>query len=217
MATVISPPFPPNAYQNLLDSHGNNAEQVFVDLCVPIAQRFLRQTGFFPNYTANLDTLLRNLWQILHTTSLPKPLAPAEVGEARDPDEERISFLLNELSEKSGKELSDALQILFYQVLVTLTQPEFKTCRLSYSEKDGEGCAVRQQKSFCEDRISGVHCEDCPYFTALSGDKHIKFLSKQWENPKELLEDHRELFLPEDFRFLRVFWFLHLRHRQPTS
>lgn len=211
MSLIVSPPFPPEAYQQILSGSGGNPENVFVDLGIPIAQRFLRQTGVFPRHTDKIEPLLRATWQVVHQRGLPKPLSKAEVGEALDPDESVILALQASVAQRLGLELPESLGTLLYQLLVTLTQPEFKACRLSYVEKNAEGTIERQSADYCEDRISGSHCEDCPYFVALSQDKHERFIGKQWEQGTADFEAKKGRFIPQDFRMLRIFWYLHIR------
>ena len=211
MSLIVAPPFPPDAYQKILTGSGGDPEAVFVDLGIPVAQRYLSQTGVFPQHTGLIEPMLRATWQIIHRQSLPQPLAKAETGEAQDPDEAKIADLQERVAQQTGRELPESLQTLLYQLLVMLTQPEFKACRLSYLEKGVDGTVERQKADYCEDRISGSHCEDCPYFVALSQEKHERFIGKQWtEDPAEY-EEQKSRFLPEDFRMLRIFWYLHIR------
>lgn len=213
MAWIVSPPFQDNSYQTILRDAGKGAREVFIDLTIPVAQRYLRQTRIFPQYTDQLQKLIGTIWDIVHLNPLPQPLNNREVGEAKDADEGLIQGLMGKIENQNGGPLPEPLQIFSFQILVTLTQPEFKTCRMSFTEKDAEGCISRQDRSYCADRISGSHCEDCPYFTALSQEKHEKFLSKLWAGDTSRLQEQLALFLPADFRFLRIFWYLHLRNQ----
>jgi len=211
MSLIVSPPFPPDAYQKILSGSGGDPQSVFTDLGIPIAQRFLQQTGVFPQHTDKIERLLRATWEIVHEAPLPTPLGKAETGEAVDPDESKIAALQERVAQRLGLELPESLQMLLYQLLVTLTQPEFKACRLSYLEKSVDGTIDRQKADYCADRISGSHCEDCPYYVALSQEKHERFIGKQWASGASDFEAAKNKFLPQDFRMLRIFWYLHIR------
>ncbi|MEO6569728.1 MAG: hypothetical protein ABIO94_13260, partial [Opitutaceae bacterium] len=81
---------------------------------------------------------------------------------------------------------------------------EFKVCRDSFREPSPDGICRRQQLARVRQRISGTHCIDCPYWTSLPAEKHLRFLDTQWQAAgRDELTAHLGIFLPEDFRRLR--------------
>ena len=211
MPLIIAPPFDDSAYERILSESGGDAESVFVELGIPIAQRYLQQIGVFPKHTDKVGELLKAVWQVAHERPLPRPLGRAETGEAKDPDEGRIRELIQTVEGKLDRDMPETLDVFTYQLLVMVTQEEFKACRLSYQAENVEGEVERQDADYCKDRISGSHCEDCPYFVALSQEKHERLMQKQWIAGAEAFEAEKATFLPSDYRMLRIFWYLHLR------
>ena len=81
--------------------------------------------------------------------------------------------------------------------------PEFKVCRDSFREVTADGSCRRQELERVRGRVSGTHCVDCPHWVALEPEAHSEFLAREWRAQPALLMEHRDIFLPEDFRALR--------------
>ena len=74
-------------------------------------------------------------------------------------------------------------------------------------------CTCRRQEfARVRLRISGAHCVDCPHWVALAPAQHEKYLAREWHGVVLDFTAHRGVFLPEDFRALRL-W-LHARARK---
>lgn len=217
MPLVISNPFQPGTYDRLVASCGGSPAKVFCALGKEITSRHFTQLKTIPPSDSYVSSLWDNLWITALAEGLPRPLANHEVGEPRTLDD---SYLFG-LAEKTLAYLPrhrthDLLSTLCVQVYTALLSPEFKACRQSYQARDSEGVCVRQTVDHCKDRISGSHCEDCPFFIALSQDQHRKLLARSFAPADQALwSSNIGLFLPEDFRALRIFWHLHIR--QPSS
>jgi hypothetical protein len=219
MAYVITSPFQPGSYERLVATCGGSPARVFNGILLELLKRCYVQQATPPPGDAYLNSLGEGLWETVLAEGLPVPLAAAEVGEPRTLED---SYLLA-LAEKTLARLprhrtEDLLRAFCIQILVALLSPEFKACRQSYQAVDaanGNTCA-RQSVDHCRDRISGSHCEDCPFFVALSQDQHRKLLARSFgASNQSVWSANTGLFLPEDFRALRVFWHLHIR--QPRS
>ncbi len=211
MPITIQAPFTPNSYKKILNSFDGKAQTVFVRLTQSITTRFFEQLELTPPSPAFIEKLLTNIWVLLKDEELPKPLPKNEIGTPQEPN----FNVLNELCDRClaivpKHRTEDHLRELIMQLFIALLSPEFRSCRLSYQDVDNDQKCIRQHRSHCVDRISGSHCEDCPYFVALSANQHTKLFKRSWQSD-DSFERNKELFLPEDFRALRIFWHLHLR------
>lgn len=217
MPIVISAPFQPGTYDRLVATCGGSPIRVLAEIGLEITKRFFSQQKTIPPSDAYITSLWEGIWTTTTDEGIPQPLAANEVGEPRTLDD---SYLFG-LAEKTLARLprhrtEDMLRTLCVQVFTALLSPEFKACRQSYQSKDSTDTCTRQNVEQCQDRVSGSHCEDCPFFVALSQDQHRKLLGRAFGPVNQTTwTSHLSLFLPEDFRALRIFWHLHLR--QPQS
>ena len=217
MPFIISTPFQPGSYDRLVATCGGSPEITFVSIGLELTKRFFAQQSILPPSDAYLTGLWQNLWSTTLAEGLPTPLASNEIGEPRTLAD---SYLLS-LAEKTLGGLprhrsEDLLRTLCIQILVALLSPEFRACRQNFQSKDSVGQCVRHSADHCRDRVSGSHCEDCPFYVALSRDQHRKLLGQSFGPSQQAAWNaHADIFLPEDFRALRIFWHLHLR--QPRS
>ena len=101
------------------------------------------------------------------------------------------------------------------QLVKACFYPEFKVCRDSFREVARDGSCRRQERERVRGRISGTHCVDCPHWVALAPAEHAEFLAREWRSDPEMLAANRGMFLPEDFRALRL-W-LHAAARRATG
>lgn len=158
--------------------------------------------------------MLKDLWIFSIQLGHPSALKVSEMGKPGDPHAETWATHTQALIDrwKLDRNQADLVTPVIEQLLLTILLPEFKACRQSYLEKEPLGdCIPRQEAEYCRERISGSHCEDCPYFTALSAEKHRKLLERSWESETSDFSKQVDVFLPDDFRFLRVFLHLHRR------
>jgi hypothetical protein len=81
---------------------------------------------------------------------------------------------------------------------------EFAICRDSYREVSSDGICRRQQLKKALGRVSGSHCVDCPYWTSLSEEEHAQRLGESWTADPGEFARNRSLYLPADFRALRL-------------
>ncbi len=213
---VISNPFQPGSYERIVAACGGSPVNAFTLIGLEIGKRFFKQQSVLPPSDTYLKSLWESIWSIVHAEGLPRPLPTNEMGEAITLDDSYLCDLVEKaLHSLPRHRADDLLRTLCFQVITALLAPEFKSCRQSYEEKDSTGACARQSLQECGDRVSGSHCEDCPFFIALSQDQHRKLLTRAFgsEHQNTFLSN-MGVFLPEDFRSLRIFWHLHLRQPQ---
>lgn len=217
MPIVISPPFQPGSYERILTTCGGTPIRAFVEIGLQITRRFFAQQAILPPSDAYVASLWEGIWATSLSEGPPAPLADNAIGEPRTLDDNYLlSLTESTLARLPRHRAEDTLRGLCFQVFITLLSPEFRTCRQSYQKDDATGVCPRQTVDHCRDRISGAHCEDCPFFVALSREQHRKLLGRSFGESRQAdWQAHTDLFLPEDFRALRIFWHLHLR--QPRS
>ena len=213
MAFVINLPFSPDAYEKLISQFGNSPTAAFESICKELLARLFQQQGIAPPNAKFIEQLANEIWRIVHREGLPEPLAKSEAGQPGETD----AAIYDQLSEDCLELLpehkaKDALKSFAYQMLVAMLNPEFRACRQSFQETSPDGTCARQDVDFCRDRVSGSHCEDCPYFVALSQSKNLKLLTRFWQNEGDSPEKKADIFLPEDFRSFRIFWYLYIRY-----
>jgi hypothetical protein len=198
-------------HQLLLADHGGaaGAFAVLVGACL---RRFLGQTGRPALPESLVAEYAARLWAAVNEAGLPRPLAAGESGRPGEMPADRVAALSARIFQ--GLELPARhadLAAPTRQLLKACLQPEFRQCRDSYREVVDAVCR-RQEFTRARERISGSHCVDCPYWTALRPDEHERLLKRTWVSgqPEELAR-HREVFLPGDFRALRTFIWRQIR------
>ena len=195
----------PEAHQRLIAVHGS-AEAAFVTLAVPCVRRFLAQNEQAPPPEDFLADYAARLWRVVNEAGLPPPLANDASGEPGEMSAERAADLAARvLAGLPSQERHPELDVPTRQLLKACLQPEFRQCRESYHEVVNGVCR-RQELKRVRARLSGSHCVDCPYWVALRPDQHRALLARSWVagDPAEL-DRHEAMYLPEDFRALRVF------------
>lgn len=193
------------AHQHRLAQHGGPA-LAFAALAGRCLQRFLVQNGRLPLPERLLADYTARLWTVVNGAGWPRPLPPAEAGAPGEMPAERVAGLMAKIfagSELSGRRAE--LDTPTRQLLKACLQPEFRQCRDSYREVVAGTCR-RQELGRVRERVSGSHCVDCPYWISLSPERHARFLARAWVSggPDEFA-GHQGVFLPEDFRALRLF------------
>ncbi|MFI5356375.1 MAG: hypothetical protein ACHQ4G_03470 [Opitutales bacterium] len=175
--------------------------ETFADAVAGLLARYGRQNGLPAPAEGWGRAVGLRLWALLEERGWPRPLAPAEMGEPGEMTAEEVAPLIDRLP--AGAELA-AWSAPLRQLVKACFQPEFKTCRDSYRECGPDGSCRRQDLGRVRVRLSGTHCVDCPYWTALDPAQHVKLLARHWHPggwPE--FEAQRAIFLPEDFRRLR--------------
>ncbi|MES1167091.1 MAG: hypothetical protein ABUL68_03735 [Pseudomonadota bacterium] len=201
----------PEAHQRLLAAHGGEAA-AFAGLVGTCVRRFLAQNDRPPLPDPWLAEYAARLWAVVNAAGLPRPLAAGESAEPGEMPADRVVALSARIFH--GLDLPGRhadLDTPTRQLLKACLQPEFRQCRDSYREVT-DGICRRQEFTRARERVSGSHCVDCPYWTALQPDEHERLLNRAWVSgcPEDLTR-HREVFLPEDFRALRMFIWRQIR------
>lgn len=184
----------------------------FARLAGACIRRFLSQNGQ-PELPATLeDGFLARLWAVVNEAGRPRPLPVEEQGEpAEMPPERAASLAAQVLTGLPFPERHPDLEVPVRQLLKACLNPEFRHCRDSYKEVV-DGACRRQELARTRGRISGAHCVDCPYWVALRLEQHSALLAREWVSGDwEELAAHHEIFLPEDYRALRVFLWWQVR------
>lgn len=180
----------------------------FTRLIGVILRRFLKQNAQPPPADASVAVFAAKLWDLIEARGLPPPLAEGELGEPGGMAEGEIAPLVARVLDGDADPLfAEAAR----QLVKACFYPEFTLCRDSFRQLAPDGACRRQQLARVRGRVSGTHCVDCPYWTALEPGAHAKFLAAEWRAGAEDFTAGREIFLPEDFRALRL-W-LHARRR----
>jgi hypothetical protein len=184
----------------------NDGVETFTQLVTAVLVRFFTQTGRPMPAPEVLHEFGRRLWALIGERGLPPPLAPQEQGEPGEMSAEEVAPLITRLVAGFSAPESAALATPARQLVKACFHPHFKVCRDSFREVTADGVCRRQQLAKVRERVSGSHCVDCPYWTALTPAQHEAFLTRCWQaGDGAELAAHREVYLPEDFRALRVF------------
>lgn len=183
----------------------------FAGLVEAILTRFFQQNGWPPPAAEDRAGIADRLWSLIEERGLPRPLAAAERGEPGEMSDVEVKPLLERVLTPE-LESRDQLKGPVKQLVKACFYPEFKTCRDSFQELEPDGTCRRQQLARTQLRISGAHCVDCPHWVALSPAQHEKYLRRCWRPEGWAdLTAHQDVFLPEDFRALRVFLYQQAR------
>lgn len=181
----------------------NDGAEKFTQLVQAVLGRFLTQTGRPPVAAKSLQEFAVRLWALVQARGLPPPLTPAEHGEPGEMSAEEVAPLITRLVAGLSAVEAAALAVPARQLVKACFNPHFKVCRDSFREVTADGSCRRQQLAKVRERVSGSHCVDCPYWLELTPAQHGRLLTRCWQSGD--LAAHREIFLPEDFRALRVF------------
>ncbi|MBL9189134.1 MAG: hypothetical protein JNK23_16750 [Opitutaceae bacterium] len=173
----------------------------FPGIVVAVLRRFFTQNAQVPPPAAELATVAARLRALVAERGLPRPLAPGEPGAPGGMGEpECAPLVLRVAGEDAPPLLAEAVR----QLVKACFYPEFTVCRESYRETGADGACRRQELARVLRRISGAHCVDCPHWVAHKPEAHRALLENAWCSPQKLSPDQRGVFLPEDFRALRL-------------
>ncbi len=176
----------------------------FAELVRPVLERALRQSGRAVSAGVQAQFAAR-LEALVVARGVPPPLAPGEKGEPGEMPVDAVAALIEPLLAGFAAADREALATPARQLVKACFQGDFKTCRESYHELSPDGSCRRQELPRARERISGSHCVDCPYWLSLTPMQHERLLTKAWHGDSAALAAHRDVFLPEDFRELRLF------------
>jgi hypothetical protein len=173
----------------------------FEDLVAEVLQRFLRQNGA-PALSASETTgFVSRLGALIVERGLPPPPIPPDDRKPGElPEAEVTALAARVVGETSPPMLADAAR----QLVKACFYPEFRECRNSFRAATADGACRRQQLERALKRISGSHCVDCPHWQSLAPSAHARYLAAEWCGDVREFETHPAVFLPEDFRALRV-------------
>jgi hypothetical protein len=167
-----------------------------------IIRRYCQQNGGTELPETELKELSARMWKLVLARGLPAPLP---IGQAGSPGEMSaaevaplVETVLGDLSRRG--ELLDPVR----QLVKACFHREFAICRESYREMSSDGVCRRQQLKKALGRVSGSHCVDCPYWTSHAAKEHEELLGAAWVADRAEFESNRGVYLPEDFRTLRV-------------
>jgi hypothetical protein len=176
------------------------SEGEFERIVTAVLSRFCAQTSLAvqPEHLSRIATQLAIL---VAERGLPCPLSDHEIGAPGSMTEQECSPLVERvMNGLDNRELGEAVR----QLVKACFYPEFKVCRDSFRELTRDGSCRRQQLDRAIKRVSGTHCVDCPHWTALAPAVHVDYLKDEWRGDRDEFADHRDIFLPEDFRVLRL-------------
>jgi hypothetical protein len=164
--------------------------------------RYLEQNRLDPLAPHDAAALSSRLVSSALERGLPPPLPPGAAGTPGELPSAEVDPLVQRVL--AGHLRAAELGTPVRQLLKACLQPEFRQCRRSYRAVTADGVCRRQQLERARQRVSGTHCVDCPYWTLLGAADHERFLATQWLGEVAEFTAHRTVFLPEDFRTLRV-------------
>jgi len=198
---------------------GGEARLWFRELAGACLARFLAKNGQGSRSRPVLEAIVLRVWGQVDSAGWPAPLQP---GERRLPQERSIPELETWVGAAvEGPGLSNVpsleLEFLFSgvrQLFKACLYPEISSCRESFRQVGPSGLCKRQNLASVRARICGSPCIDCPYTVMLTSEAHENLLQASWvpTSPTTFIVDAL-CFLPEDFRRLRRFLWLHARSR----
>jgi hypothetical protein len=166
-----------------------------------LVNRFMAQNGQPALTEEESRRIATRLSAQVVARGLPRRLRPDEMGQPGELPSEELKAIVQEVLQDITA--SDATIDVTRQLVKACFYPEFKKCRESYREVNATGECRRQNVDRARERISGSHCVDCPYWTALTCSQGTALLSGAWRGEVREFETNREIFLPEDSRDFR--------------
>ena len=181
----------------------------FERIVTAVVVRFFAQNARAEPSGAELQRFAAQLRALVAERGLPRPLAAGECGAPGGMSEAECAPLVAQVV--AGLEAA-AWSDIARQLVKACFYPEFTVCRDSFREVARDGACRRQELERVRGRVSGAHCVDCPHWVAHPPAEHAALLAEAWQGERAVLAAHRAIFLPEDFRALRV-W-LHVAARE---
>jgi hypothetical protein len=173
----------------------------FVALVAEMLGRYCVQNSLAVPAREERVAVAERLRAVVLERGLPRPLAPLEHGAPGELSDAETTPLVARVMAGAPAVLATPVK----QLVKACFYPEFRKCRESYCETEADGSCRRQELARGRTRVSGAHCVDCPYWVAFAPERHESFLVRAWRPAgREEFAAHREIFLPEDFRELRL-------------
>lgn len=180
----------------------SSARPEFTRIVVAILTRYGRQNALILPPSETLADVAERLWQVVEERGLPELLAPSDMGTPGEMSAAEVAPLIRAVLKEDAE--AHPFVVPVRQLVKACFHPYFNKCRDSFHELDAEGRCRRQQLDRALTRASGSHCVDCPYWTALTAEQHENCLRDHWHGDEADFTAHKGVFLPEDFRALRV-------------
>ncbi|MDP3073538.1 MAG: hypothetical protein Q8N18_24850 [Opitutaceae bacterium] len=181
----------------------------FPGVVVALLRRFFTQNAQMPPAESDLAGVAERLQALVAERGLPRPLAPGERGAPGGMSEAECAPLVARVA---GVGAPPLLAEAVRQLVKACFYPEFTVCRDSYREAGADGACRRQELARVRSRISGTHCVDCPHWVAHKPEAHRGLIQEAWRGAPSVLAEHHGVFLPEDFRTLRLWLHREARH-----
>ncbi len=163
------------------------------------------------------------VWDIAEAWGWPTPLPVGAEREATDIEMPDLVAWVGRATQSAstdvgmGDKALGCLKTAVEQLIKTCIYPEITVCRNSYRLQTADGRCKRQNHANAKARLSGSPCVDCPWTVRLTAEQHARLLRDSWAPGNAVAFDFDPMcFLPEDFRSLRRFLWLHARSRQDT-
>jgi len=173
----------------------------FAALVATMLERYGAQNSLAIPPREELVAVAERLRALVIERGLPRPLAALEEGAPGESNDAEMAPLVARVMDGAPAVLATPVK----QLVKACFYPEFRKCRESYRETEADGSCRRQELARVRGRVSGAHCVDCPYWVAFAPERHGEFLARAWRPAgRGEFAAHREIFLPEDFRELRL-------------
>ena len=170
----------------------DNLQAEFEGSVAAVVTRFLKQNGLAPagedELRALASALMTPVSERVEEGELPEAFVKAGVA--------RVLAVFS----PPRPELAN----LAKQLIKGCHQPDQSSCCESYCEVDAHGRCRRQELAYDLARVSGAHCVDCPRWREWSPEAHAARLAGEWKDGAAAFAVRREVFVPEDFRALRL-------------
>jgi len=223
-------------FRHSLSLAGGGVRECFQLLSARCLARYVRSNAGIELDPEPLRQCCGAIWNIVDAHGWPQPLSRGAEREATDtelpelPDwTERVLRSFAGTDPDKGKSATDTtgqavgggksqamtlLKVAVGQLFKACFYPEITVCRNSYRQQTADGRCKRQNPTAARARLSGSPCVDCPWTVRLSAEEHARLLTASWAPANSIPFDSDPMcFLPEDFRSLRRFLWLHARTR----
>jgi len=184
-------------------------DEDFQRLVSGVIARFFTQNSRPVPTSAELSRFSAQLSQLVAQRGLPRPLRAEECGAPGGMSEHECAPLVAQVMAGLQEPL---LADVARQLVKACFYPEFKICRDSFREVGRDGACRRQELERVRGRISGTHCVDCPHWVVFTPAAHANYVAHEWRGNSDVFQEYRGIFLPEDFRALRLWLYDAARH-----
>ncbi len=206
-------------YRQNLAVAGGSARRRFQSLAGACLERYVRANAGIAMDEKSLTQCCEVVWDMVETQGWPAPLSVGQEREATDTELPDLAVWVDRATRSFvtagvGEQALACLKTAAGQLFKACLYPEITVCRESYRQQTADGRCKRQNHATAKTRLSGSPCVDCPFTVRLSAEQHAALLRKNWAPANSISFDSDPMcFLPEDFRGLRRFLWLHARTR----